>query len=456
MNPNIIVIIMIVFSRKHPRQYLRNVLKPPLGLSAKLILTVSIFTSLSSSEWSGYPSGYAEVKTSPSEILEFVSPLMNRSHGFTPWANPLQMSPRYMTALRGHTADRSILEDDLAQDRDRVRKSERHGHKSTKIEILDEFDQYILARVRHKVSNEQRNPLFDSWVSLSHTWGHGSSGYLINARQMPKSSLWRQRRFKNYGTPEMIATIKSGVQSLRAQFPQAPPLIVGDLSKRYGGHFPPHLSHQSGRDADIGYFVKGRYSHKQKGLALVNRRTIDVEKTWAFLSGMLKTGLVESAFIDYQLQKVLYRHAKREGKWSVAKLNKIFSYPQWKGAVINHLKGHSDHMHVRFSAPLSEKAATAYMKTHGRHKFRPRRVYTKPKKGESLVRLARRFRVNWKTLMRWNRLSRAQARRPLKRNRKYIVGYYTPYSARNIKFPLPEHRELMTEALSQRPKQSDE
>jgi murein endopeptidase len=391
----------------------------------------------------------AEVGEPQVSNLELVSPLVNRSDGFTPWSNPLQMSTRYLTTLRAHTVEHKLSRVEGERFPSQAYRSDGLTD-HVEVEVLDDFDRYILRRSKDRIQAQNDSPLFDSWVSLSHTWGHGSSGYLINARQMPKSPFWHQRRFKNYGTPEMIATIKAGIQALREQFPDAPPVILGDLSKRYGGHFPPHLSHQSGRDADIGYFMRGRYSHKLKGLTLVNRRTIDVEKTWAFLSGMLKTGLVESAFIDYQLQKVLYHHAKHEGKWSVKALNKVFSYPQWKGGVINHLKGHSDHMHMRFSAPLSEQAAVSYMNTHGHRRFRPRRVYTKPKKGESLVRLARRFRVNWKTLMRWNRLSKAQARRSLKRNRKYIVGYHTPYYARNIKFPLPEHRELLSEVLSHR------
>ena len=357
---------------------------------------------------------------------------------FTPWANQLELSSRYVSTLRAHSISDQNTEERLQQQQVSL----------DQLNILDDFDRYILATSINP--KHDSNALFDSWLSLSHTWGHGSSGYLLNARQMPKTKYWIHRRFKNYGTPEMLAIIKAGTQHLRKKFPSAPPVIIGDLSKRYGGHFPPHLSHQSGRDADIGYFIRGPYSHKLKGLALVNRRTIDVAKTWAFLSGMLKTGLVESAFIDYQLQKVLYRFAKKEGEWSEEALNNIFSYPLWKGKMISHLRGHSDHMHVRFKAPLSQQTAIAYMKSHGHRRFKPRRVYTKAKKGENLIRLAKRFRVGWRTLMRWNRLSKAQARKTLSRKRKYVVGYYTPYFARNIKFPLQKHSRGLHEALSQR------
>ena len=402
-----------------------------------LILIAGILPchSLSNRAWAKKS---VELRDSSSSLTPLFVYSSERMTSFTPWANQLELSSRYVSTIRAQnlskqTAEERIIRQQLSFD---------------KLDILDDFDRYILAAAVNP--KHDSNPLFDSWLSLSHTWGHGSSGYILNARQMPKAKYWIHRRFKNYGTPEMLATIKAGTQYLREKFPDAPPVIIGDLSKRYGGHFPPHLSHQSGRDADIGYFIRGPYSHKLKGLTLVNRRTIDVAKTWAFLSGMLKTGLIESAFIDYQLQKVLYRHAKKEGEWSETELKKVFSYPLWKGKVISHLRGHSDHMHVRFKAPLSEQAALAYMKDHGRRRFRPRRVYTQAKKGENLIRMAKRFRVSWRTLMRWNRLSKSQARKPLSRKRKYVVGYYTPYYARSIKFPLPKHSKDLNEALSQR------
>lgn len=248
----------------------------------------------------------------------------------------------------------------------------------------------------------------------------------------------------------MLAAIKSGVEELHRRFPNPPKVMIGDLSKRYGGHFPPHVSHQSGRDADLGYFVKGPYAYKLKGLTMVNHRTIDAAKTWALLSGMLKTGLIESAFIDYRLQRVLYRHALREGEWSREELDEVFSYPLWKGKTISHLRGHSDHMHIRFKAPLSQEMARGFIRLNGRRGLKPRRRYAKPRHGETLVKMAKRYRVSWRKMMRWNRLSLAQARKPLKK-RRVIVGFYTPYSARKIKFPdlLTREKKLLKSALSQ-------
>lgn len=376
-----------------------------------------------------------------------LTPLLTGRMGLTPWSDTLSRSARWSSVMRVSALERHVRA--LAQlseaERGELRLEEQYPEA-----ILSDFDRYVLRRTSALGSEVSIVEAFEEKLSLSHVWGHGPSGFLLNARRLEKSPFWLQRRFKDYGTPEMIVAIKAGVSTLRERFPNAPKLIIGDLSKRYGGHFPPHLSHQSGQDADIGYFIKGPYAHQLKGLTMVNRRTIDVAKTWAFLSGMLKSGLVETAFIDYQLQAVLYRHALSEGEWTREELDAVFSYPLWKGKAISHLKGHSDHMHVRFRAPLSSQMAQSYIRLYGRSALRPRRRYAHPKKGETLVRMAKRHRVGWKSMMHWNHLSLRQARAPLGKG-KLIVGYYTPYAARQIKFPdvLTRDRRLLKSAVSQ-------
>ena len=368
---------------------------------------------------------YAEEALSHPINLALLSSFAEDGSGATPWVNPIRLSARYTSFIRGSSLEKH-----------------KRSEPRQDLNIFNRLDRYVLARTRVKDPLEHRDPELESLMSLSHNWRGSASGYLLNAKTLEDSPYWIKRRFRGYGTPEMLAAIKAGVHALRTRFPNAPPLIIGDLSKRYGGHFPPHLSHQSGRDADIGYFVRGYYSHRLKGLSRVSHHTIDAEKTWTFLSGMIKTGLVESMFIDYRLQKKLYHYAKTQKEWSQRELKRIFSYPLWKGKMISHLSGHSDHMHIRFYAPLSAQSAATYMKNHGQKGFRPLKSYTRPRRGETLIQLARRFRVSWRTLMRWNRLTPAQARRPLKKNRRLIVGYKTPYSLRSIKFPLPKDRQV--------------
>jgi len=214
------------------------------------------------------------------------------------------------------------------------------------------------------------------------------------------------------------------VYALHSAIPDAPTTIIGDLSKRYGGHFPPHLSHQSGRDADIGYFVRGPLGRKMKGLMKTSYRQLDAEATWSFLEGMLKTGLIDQIYIDHRLQRKLYRSAKRRGL-SAERLKEWFSYPFKRGGVIRHLKGHADHMHVRFKAPSSEAAGAALVRAEGARSLRPRPRYARVRRGDTLARISKRHRVPLSALSKWNRLQR-RPNAKLKR-RSVIVGFHTPW-----------------------------
>lgn len=258
---------------------------------------------------------------------------------------------------------------------------------------------------------------------LSYTWPGGSTGFLLNAPPLEESPLWLVRRHTGYATPELLTGIRAGVYALRAAYPNSPRLVLGDLSARFGGRLPPHRSHQSGRDADIGYFMRGPRAHQLNNLANANAHTLDAPRTWAFLHGMLKTGLVESVYIDARLQRALYQQAQASGV-PQAQLKAWFSHLGAKGALIIHLRGHSDHMHIRFKAPSSQAKGEALVREQGPGALKPRPRFGRARAGERLEQVARRYRVSVKTLSRWNRVS---ARAKLPKGRLLIVGYSPPW-----------------------------
>ncbi|MFT5433286.1 MAG: hypothetical protein ACI9OJ_003991 [Myxococcota bacterium] len=129
------------------------------------------------------------------------------------------------------------------------------------------------------------------------------------------------------------------------QFPGTVPVVVGDLSDSNGGHLSPHKSHQSGRDADIGYFAEG---NKPLRWFKTLGDDLDVRKTWVFIEALVRTNAIQYIFIDKSIQVVLYEEARRLG-FSDGDLESVFQYPGGnRGSLIRHVRGHKNHLHVRF------------------------------------------------------------------------------------------------------------
>lgn len=257
-------------------------------------------------------------------------------------------------------------------------------------------------------------------VSLGQPW----RGWLVNGLTLPSSGRIKSRRRRNFGTPEMVNSIIAGVNAVHSVHGASHRIYVGDLSWKDGGRLSRHKSHQSGRDADVGYYFKRAVD--QKSLARATRKTLDAARTWTFIQTVLEAHEAEYIFIDYRLQKPLYEYARDVAKVSEDKLLEYFDYPRGrntKRGIIRHSRGHADHMHVRVHATDSVGNVRAYVKKHGLKALRPLPVRYKVRRGNTLSRIARRHRVKIKQLTKWNRISR---RKRLRIGQKLIVGWRRP------------------------------
>jgi murein endopeptidase len=67
------------------------------------------------------------------------------------------------------------------------------------------------------------------------------------------------RGWRRWGTSELVRTVLTVLHEFRLAHPEAPRVLVGDLSREHGGPFGAnfgglgHFSHQNGRDVDIYY-----------------------------------------------------------------------------------------------------------------------------------------------------------------------------------------------------------
>ncbi len=169
-----------------------------------------------------------------------------------------------------------------------------------------------------------------------------------------RETFYMQRPERGWGTPLTVDLLRMSVSAVERAAPLGTQLVIGDLSRAGGGCLPPHRSHRGGLDVDIGYYFRGGDQHRWMRLATA--ATLDADRTWLLLEAFVTSGRLQYAFIDYDLQRLLHAAALRSGR-TAAELAPIFQYPrpldQARSAIIRHLKGHADHMHVRFTCPPS-------------------------------------------------------------------------------------------------------
>jgi len=149
-----------------------------------------------------------------------------------------------------------------------------------------------------------------------------------------------------FGTPLTVRRLTEALARYHAEYPDAAPVVVQDLSRRQGGRLGPHLSHRTGRDADVRLVLK----RPPKYFVEATPRTLDAERTWALISALLASGDVQYIFLNRALQRPLYLYARQHGV-SASRLEEVFQYPhqpRWLGGIIRHEPGHLGHLHVRF------------------------------------------------------------------------------------------------------------
>ncbi len=179
------------------------------------------------------------------------------------------------------------------------------------------------------------------------------------------SGLTVRRLDRAWGRKLTVNRIKQVLADFAARFPGAPPVEVHDLSRPWGGRMKPHKSHRNGRDVDIRIVLK----RQTKRYVNATPRTVSVERMWFMVKRFVDSCDVEFIFLDRRLQRVLYRHAKRQGV-ARSKLSRIFQYPYRRASgIIRHAKGHANHIHVRFRhsrGKFRNYSATAYCKERQR------------------------------------------------------------------------------------------
>lgn len=233
--------------------------------------------------------------------------------------------------------------------------------------------------------------------------GSPNHGLLLNGVRPPEGKLFElvSPDFA-WGTEETVQALIRATEIVHQKHPDTPPLHVGHLSSPQGGPLSPHLSHQSGRDVDLGFY----YSEKRTWYRRATQKNLDVERTWTLIEAFITESDVEMILVDRSLFGLLRDEAKERGH-SEAWLHSIFRGQGKLPAIIRHAPGHATHLHVRFHSPESRtRAQKAYPLLVEKKLIQPFVAYTHhtAKKGDTLGRLAKRYGVSVQAIQRANGL----------------------------------------------------
>ena len=169
-------------------------------------------------------------------------------------------------------------------------------------------------------------------------WRHAASlglpwsGRLVHGTQLPVEApdwvTWDpitdsvpNHPYRLYGNERTIRTLITVIASYRAAHPNAPRVVVGDISRRDGGRMDDHVSHQNGLDVDVYYPRRDRLLR-----APIAVGQIDHSLAQALLDRFVAAG-AQMIFVGYS--------TGLHGPSGV-----VIPYPN-----------HDNHMHVRFSHP---------------------------------------------------------------------------------------------------------
>jgi len=251
--------------------------------------------------------------------------------------------------------------------------------------------------------------------------GRPGRGRLLFGVPMPPSpGIHIRNPGEAWTVPEVIVGLQEAHAAVEAKHPDGPDMVVGDISRRNGGRFPPHRSHQDGLDVDMRYFLLGEQPADYK-YRMVTPRNFDTGRVWTLIEHLYEGGQVDRIFVDYRHQRRLYRYAILQLKKTKAQLEPILSYPRGRyrrESLVRHVKGHHNHLHIRFEAPIARTLGKLWTRDEALAFQRRMDLQVRGqfdyvvRRGDTLSAIAARNAVTVADLRTWNRLPRRLVLRP--------------------------------------------
>jgi penicillin-insensitive murein endopeptidase len=202
-----------------------------------------------------------------------------------------------------------------------------------------------------------------SLMSLS--VGYPNDGWQVRAKQLRASEplqIKRSSRTYCYGHPALVLMLQRSAAEMARAYPGSV-MVVGDVSAKDGGPLYGHRSHQSGRDADVGF-----YARDWRGRPFVPKRFVsygadgkaknypglvfDDGRNWALVVSWLRDNRarVTHVFVSRDLRERLLAYGRKSAHRNlVPRVANLLRQPKSSSA-------HDDHFHVRIACPDRQEA----------------------------------------------------------------------------------------------------
>lgn len=199
------------------------------------------------------------------------------------------------------------------------------------------------------------------FLRMSLTVGHPNDGYQLRAKRLVSTRelfVRKSSRERAYGFPSLVLMLHRSARDV-AKAVAGSVMLVGDLSTRGGGPLAGHHSHQSGRDADVGFYVTNLADRPIPSKEFVafdgdgnskdgSAVRFDDYRNWLLVESWVKdrrAGL-SHVFVSDPLRARLLKFAREHPRFS--------PYADRAAALLEQPENgepHDDHFHVRISCP---------------------------------------------------------------------------------------------------------
>jgi penicillin-insensitive murein endopeptidase len=202
-----------------------------------------------------------------------------------------------------------------------------------------------------------------SRASTGRSVGSPTDGYLVGGAHLESTPYLRivpvyQAGDVRWGLGSLVSLLDDAARSVHRQFPDAV-LSVGHLSKPGGGDIDRHASHESGRDADVGFYI-----HSQTGRPLYGDHFVpfkgdataptwpgayfDDARNWALVAALVADprARITYIFVANPIRARLLAYAERIGAPQAVRSRAAELMAQPRGSL-----PHDDHFHVRIGCP---------------------------------------------------------------------------------------------------------